>query len=280
MAHAIIERPSNTNTQPNRTMKKLTSVRLAVAENGWRWTGLYVVSAGLKRVPRGARVRRRIDEAMGSIEARRSLPGINSVHRNYMAWQVYDWRDAGDEWDRGPGWKASIVTGILDRYREQRQRVLELGPGAGRWSEFLATRSVRLTLVDLSDRCVDLCRRRLARFQNVDYFVNDGVSLPLVGDGTIDFIWSWDVFVHISPRDTAKYFREFARVLTAGGRGVINHPDDGALPDGWRSRTTSQWIQAHLENAGLRVVAHFPEPDDFDNPGTARNIVAVFEKTP
>ena len=42
-------------------------------------------------------------------------------------------------------------------------------------------------------------------------FSRSGSDLSGVGDGSIDAMWSFDVFVHVSPRDQAAYLQEIAR---------------------------------------------------------------------
>ena len=55
----------------------------------------------------------------------------------------------------------------------------------------------RLVIVDLTERCIEDCRERFADSTNIEYHVNDGRSLEMVEDGSIDFAFSFDSLVHV-----------------------------------------------------------------------------------
>jgi SAM-dependent methyltransferase len=96
-------------------------------------------------------------------------------------------------------------------------------------------------LVDVSERPLKLCRERFKNDARIQYILSSGSDLPGVEDGSIDAVWSFDVFVHVSPRDQAAYLKEIALVLAPGGTAVVHHSDErkgGQLPcrQGWRAR--------------------------------------------
>ncbi len=77
-------------------------------------------------------------------------------------------------------------------------------------------------------------------------------------DGSIDAVWSFDVFVHVSPRDQVAYLEEIARVLAPGGTAVVHHSDGrnrGRLPSrhGWRSPMSRGLFAALAAERGLKV---------------------------
>jgi ubiquinone/menaquinone biosynthesis C-methylase UbiE len=140
------------------------------------------------------------------------------------------WIDRGDEWQFHAchslqpydSWKQSVVTDLIDPYVGNGCDVLELGPGYGRWSEFLVDRAHSLALVDLNETCIDACRERFGEKPNLTYLVNDGRSLP-VPDGSADLIWSFAALVHVDAPEIDFYLGEFARVLRPGGHFVAHH---------------------------------------------------------
>lgn len=94
--------------------------------------------------------------------------------------------------------------------------VLEIGVGMGadfvRWLRAGA----RARGVDLTDRAVELTRRRAeAEGHHAQVRVADAESLPFP-DASFDLVYSWGV-LHHTP-DTARAFREAIRVLRPGGR--------------------------------------------------------------
>jgi len=146
-------------------------------------------------------------------------------------WDRYDWPDHGDEWSGQADycgqpyetWKASAFETFMAGNLGPAAVSLEVGCGHGRWSSYLVANSARVTLVDLNPSCIDHCRERFSRCANVSYFTNDGASLPFVEDSSVDFIWSYDAFVHMEGNVIRAYLREFARILRPGGRAVLHH---------------------------------------------------------
>ena len=70
-------------------------------------------------------------------------------------------------------------------------RILEIAPGHGRWTSFLLDHCDDLLGVDLSESCIDMCREPFANLPKARFFVNDGTSLPMVHDNSVDFVFSF-----------------------------------------------------------------------------------------
>ena len=144
----------------------------------------------------------------------------------------YSWEADGDEWSDQAGfckvpyprWKASIIETLIRPNLHKGSMAVELAPGHGRWSGHIASMAGNVALVDMSPGCIEHCRKKFSALGNISYFINDGKSLPFIGDSSVDFIFSFDSFVHIEKEETASYLSEFARVLKKGGRAVIHHP--------------------------------------------------------
>jgi SAM-dependent methyltransferase len=181
-------------------------------------------------------------------------------HRRY--WSTYDWSGLGEEWNASPGWKRSLIEDVLVRWIPADVAVLEIGPGAGRWSVALSERAPRLVLVDVSERPLELCRERFAGCERIQYVLSSGNDLPGVEDRSVDAVWSFDVFVHVAPTDQAGYLTEIARVLVPGGLAVIHHADGrnrGHQPSraGWRSPMSRDLFAALAAERGLQVEHQF-----------------------
>lgn len=182
---------------------------------------------------------------------------------NLDVWgRSYAWPRDGDEWTEMAEhsgvsyeeWKDSLARRFLIPYLGAGISVLEIGPGHGRWSEIMAPRVKKLVLVDLAPSCIEFCRKRLARFPNVDYLVGDGRGLAGVADASIDFAWSFDVFVHVEEPETRAYARELARVLKPRGMGVIHHagnPTPEQRARGMRSNVTGGIFSEILRASGI-----------------------------
>lgn len=259
-------------------MKTLRLVRLLVSENGVTWTACCLVySAFLYLFKCDVHT---LERLMGYLERRWGLPSMCSVRVNYQIWQHWDWSRQGDEWTDSMEWKQALVDDVLLKYIEPGKAVLEIGPGSGRWTEILQRISRSLTVVDLSDRCIELCKERFAQCRNMTYFVTDGTNLEFIPSESIDFIWAFDVFVHIAPHDTETYLRQFKRVLRSGGRAVIHHAKDCGFHGAWRSRMTGGLFAEMVRRQGFLLVSQS------DSVGAEKQIpvsphhdaITVFEK--
>jgi ubiquinone/menaquinone biosynthesis C-methylase UbiE len=219
---------------------------------------------------------------MTEIEMRHRLPGANSVSKNVERWNGWDWGQLGEEWTVSQEWKQALIDDVLLRYIEPAGTVLEIGPGGGRWSEPLQKIADRLILVDLSERCIEICRERFAQAGNVQFHVNDGSSMPFLADASVDYVWSFDVFVHVSPVETRHYLQEINRVLRDRGRAVIHHGSAGSSYElGWRSATTTELFLDMLKKNGLQPVSQFDSwgPNGQFDVRHYRDVITVFEKT-
>jgi len=182
----------------------------------------------------------------------------NSPGENRERWNRWDWSRFGEEWSASEEWKQALVDEVLLPTIPAGGTVLEIGPGGGRWSVVLAPRSERLILVDVAQRPLELVRERLAGAENVEYVVTDGSALTGVRDASVDAVWSFDVFVHVAPRDQAGYVAEIARVLRPGGVAAIHHADGrnrGIAPSrrGWRAPMTVELFTSLAREHDLAV---------------------------
>ena len=182
----------------------------------------------------------------------------NSAAENQQRWTSWDWSRAGEEWTLSEEWKDALIDDVLERWILTGVVVLEVGPGAGRWSEALAERASRLILVDVSERPLELCRERFGTAGNVEYVLSSGSDLPGVADGSVGAVWSFDVFVHVAPHDQIGYLGELPVSPAPGGVAVIHHADGrnrGLLPSrhGWRAPMSRGLFAALAAERGLRV---------------------------
>ena len=61
------------------------------------------------------------------------------------------------------------------------------------------------------------------RYPNLDFFANDGSTLPMVAGHSVTFAFTFDSMVHFPPSAVANYVRELARVLRPGGTAFLHH---------------------------------------------------------
>ncbi|MGV3658750.1 MAG: class I SAM-dependent methyltransferase [Prosthecobacter sp.] len=255
---------------------KVKVLGLTLKQNGILYTlllGTYYAGSGLAD---------RAFETMQKRRKKRGLPGLNSRDLNAEIWNAWDWEAGGDEWTPSPEWKTSLVANVLKPRVPAGSVVVEIGPGAGRWTEHLIPIASDYTGIDISSTCVEVCSKKFAAEQTKARFrVNQGNNLPGVADGSVDIIWSFDVFVHINLADIGTYLEEFRRVLKPGGRAIIHHGTTAGHGGGWRSDATTAELNALIASKGLRVAEQFSDWQDGSvrhEVGLYRDQVTVIEK--
>jgi SAM-dependent methyltransferase len=151
-----------------------------------------------------------------------------TVAENVERWQTHEWSKSGDEWSPGHSaagtavlWWRTLMPRIGSRLPTD--DVLEIGPGFGRWTQYLRTLCRHLVLVDVTERCIDHCRARFSGDERLEYHVNDGISLGSIPDHSISFAFSFDSLVHAEREVLDRYVAELARVLRPGGSAFIHH---------------------------------------------------------
>ncbi len=105
--------------------------------------------------------------------------------------------------------------------------LLEIAPGYGRWTQYLKDLCQQLIVVDLSEKCIAACQERFADCSNISYAVNDGLSLDMVPDESIDFVFSFDSLVHAEKNVFDAYLPQLRFKLKKNGVGFIHHSNMG-----------------------------------------------------
>jgi 2-polyprenyl-3-methyl-5-hydroxy-6-metoxy-1,4-benzoquinol methylase len=206
-----------------------------------------------------------------------------TINENYQFWNnEFQWsQHRGDVWSRewgGPTnqWHWCIYPRI--RRFLPAESILEIGPGQGRWTRFLRSCADNLILTDISDICIEECRRHFGE-DGIEYHVGDGRTLQFQADSSVDFVFSFESLIHTELDDLTSYLKETWRVLKPGGTAFLHHSNLGqyrkyyaftaSLPDGlrgllesrgildfdgWRARSVSADIlAATAEEKGLTV---------------------------
>src|SRR3954447_19835934 len=137
------------------------------------------------------------------------MPGVDE---NRDLWGgTYAWPEAGDEWSASWGgadtqWHASVLPRVQPFLPAT--TVLEIAPGFGRWTQYLIPLSGRYLGVDLAEAAVQACRERFAGQPAAEFHVNDGRSLAVAADGSVDLAFSFDSLVHVEEDVIGGYLTE------------------------------------------------------------------------
>lgn len=186
-------------------------------------------------------------------------------------WARYDWPQDGDEWSAALGGTQAMWSGMI--YPRIRpfvpcKHILEIAPGHGRCTQFLRRVCKHLTIVDLVPECIDACKKRFGMDGRITYAVNDGRSLDMVRDSSIDFAFTWDSLVHCEHATIKGYLEQLAKKLKHGGYGFMHHSNLGMYPadhlahldpgrdlHGRRPSMTAQKFRDDCKALGLRCLS-------------------------
>jgi SAM-dependent methyltransferase len=104
---------------------------------------------------------------------------------------------------------------------------VEIGPGGGRWTRYLA-RLRRLYAVDYHQEMLDELARNFDK-PNIIRIKNNGADFPGIGDREIDLVFSFDAFVHFDLPIVTDYLRSMRRILKPGGSAFIHYSDKAKI---------------------------------------------------
>jgi ubiquinone/menaquinone biosynthesis C-methylase UbiE len=154
-----------------------------------------------------------------------------TIEDNKSTWDgSYNWLNRGDEWSASWGgpfmqWYGTIFPRI--KAHVPANSILEIACGYGRWTQYLKDLCQHLTVIDLSEECIHACKQRFLEFSHIEYHVNDGRSLDMIPDGSIDFVFSFDSLVHANESVMEAYLSQLPRILNRDGVSFIHHSNLG-----------------------------------------------------
>jgi 2-polyprenyl-3-methyl-5-hydroxy-6-metoxy-1,4-benzoquinol methylase len=177
-----------------------------------------------------------------------------TIDQNIKTWnESYKWAEQGDEWSRPWGGASSQWFGtILPRLKSfvPAHTILEIAPGFGRWTQFLRVLCDDLILVDISSKCIEACQRRFATHPRIQYHVNDGRSLSMIADESIDLAFTFDSLVHVEADVLVGYLAQLAQKITPDGVAFIHHSNMGEYVD-----TSTGQLPADMGNPHWRALS-------------------------
>lgn len=112
---------------------------------------------------------------------------------------------------------------FLKPYISPNTTVVEIGPGGGRWTQYML-KAKRLYAVDYHQ---ELLNELKSNFDagNIAYIKNNGDDFPNIKDGSVDFLFSFGTFVHLDVDIIDRYLRNMKALLNKGSNAVIQYSD-------------------------------------------------------
>lgn len=168
-------------------------------------------------------------------------------------------RHFGDRWGdpESFGPLLEVRQRFLEPYFDPAQTVLEIGSGGGRWTQYLA-RAARLVVVEYNAEAFAYLFERFPSARLTAYQTS-GFEMHGIADASIDFVFTFDVFVHLEPEGIGAYLHEIERVLRPGGVAVVHYGDirkDIALHNPGFSRMTRARMEELIAETNLRAIDH------------------------
>lgn len=183
-----------------------------------------------------------------------------TLEESERKWTAYDWSRKGDEWsDAWGGADAQWHGTILPRIRLGTVgTVLEIGCGYGKWVPYFGPHCVKYQGVDICSKCIENCQKE---FPELDFWLNDGRTLNMIEDGSVDFVFSYDSLVHADADTMEVLVPQIVAKLSPLGKAFIHHSNwgDKLQPDQWsenlglRSEVDCGWVAAVVKRSGGRV---------------------------
>ncbi len=140
-------------------------------------------------------------------------------------------------------------------YVNSNDTAVEIGPGGGRWTRYLLPFK-KLYAVDYHAELLDELKKNFDT-PNMMFIKNNGVDFPGIEDNSIDFIFSFDVFVHLDTDLISQYLKSMKRIAKQGANIVIHYSDKNkvmAQLDQTFSKNTPDQMRALVLEAGFKIL--------------------------
>lgn len=210
-----------------------------------------------------SRVRRRL--AMQRQARKGAVSGLRSQWTAYpRKWRRdrslnMDFETLGEEWG-GPQFADAIVDDLVGTRIDRDSDVLELGCGGGKFSQRLAPRVRSLVCSDISRAMLNQTRGELelrGLADGVEFKQLNGIDFEGIPDDSVDFIFSYDVQLHLQPQNVFSYMLDAKRVLRPGGVFMVHQIDlnsSGGIDQflmqheamTWNYALNSPWRTGHI----------------------------------
>lgn len=121
------------------------------------------------------------------------------------------------------GFLRTVRDNWLLPYVHPDRTAVEIGPGGGRWTRYMLGFG-RLICVDYHQELLDVLARNF-KAPHLRLVKNSGMDFPGVEPTSVDFVFSFGVFVHLDKPIRDGYLANIRAALRPGGCAVIQYSD-------------------------------------------------------
>jgi SAM-dependent methyltransferase len=139
---------------------------------------------------------------------------------------------------------------VLAFVNAQHQAV-EIGPGGGRWTRYLLKFKI-LYAVEYYEELLREFNRNFAHHKNIKSIKNNGSDFPGIDPQSIDYVFSFGCFVHLSQALIDSYLGNIKTILKPGGNAVIQYSDKNKI----MARMNSGFAENTPEQMRKLVLGH------------------------
>lgn len=104
--------------------------------------------------------------------------------------------------------------------------VIELACGRGRHVLKYLDCAGTITLVDILEQNIEICKDRFQGYENINYYCNNGYNLEELKSNQYTALFCYDAMVHFEMMDIYEYLKDIYRVLVPGGMALIHHSNN------------------------------------------------------
>ena len=145
-------------------------------------------------------------------------------------------RDSTQPWIYGTEWGAIRYVPPLKHtlehwvvpYVKSDHVAVEIGPGGGRWTRHQLGFS-KLYAVEYYDPLLSELKKNFSKHKNIIFVKNNGFDFPNIADESVDFCFSFGVFVHFEFEMVEDYLKNINRIMKGNGNIVIHYSDKTKL---------------------------------------------------
>lgn len=106
------------------------------------------------------------------------------------------------------------------------ENVIELACGRGRHVPHYIKKAGHVTLVDVLQKNIDICKERFKAENKISYYCNNGFNLEELASDRYSALFCYDAMVHFELIDIYRYLKDIFRVLKPGGMALIHHSNN------------------------------------------------------